>query len=436
MSKPILLIVDAPGGPHPSFYLPSLLATFEVHVVWLDVEPQGPRQARVEALQTVTRAGGRVIAVPEPAAVPEELTKAVAQTVADGVIAFSERVVHMAQQVAWEAELPANPPGVLKRLQDKGLQREALAAGGLTTPRVWILRTSGDVERAMQTVSFPGVLKPAVGMGSIAVFRIEEPHQLLPMWQQARRLVDEDTRISHHSPALLLEEELVGDPAAAHDRLGDYLSVEALVIDGDPHVLAVSDKLPLSVPYRENGHLLPALRTDDECAEAIAVVEHAHRSLGITFGATHTEVKLTPTGPVVIEVNGRVGGSVPEQLSLAADYDLPLNLARLSVGQRPDVSVACHRWAAYLTPQPPEGRHIVDVAPTIAELRAIAGIESVYHVVDPGTVVDSADGTASNLLRVVAALDTSSQIFDLATQLGDSRSFKTRPAEPTRRNHA
>jgi biotin carboxylase len=436
LSRPRLLIADAPGGPTPAFYLPSLLSEFEVHVVWLDVEPQAPRQTRVDALRAVTDAGGHVIAVREPAAVPEALRKAVAQIRADGVIACSERVVHMAQQVAWDAGLPANSPDVLKTLQDKELQRTALRAGGLTTPRAWMLHTSEDVERAVRTVSFPAVLKPAVGMGSVAVFRIAEAHQLPQAWQQARRLVDADIRISHHAPVLLLEEVLMGDPEAAHDGLGDYLSVEALVVDGDPYVLAVSDKLPLSPPFRENGHVLPALRSDDECAAAIDVVDRAHRALGITFGVTHTEVKLTRTGPVVIEVNGRVGGSVPEQLSLAADYDLLLNLARLSVGRRPDVSVECHRWAVYLTPQPPEGRHIVDVAPTIAELRAIAGVESIHHVATRGTVVDSADGTASNLLRVVAAMDSPSQIFDLAAQLGEPESFTTRPADPPRRTHA
>ena len=380
-------------------------------------------------MRAVTDTGGHVIAVPEPAAVPEALGKAVAQTRADGVIAFSERVVHMAQQAAWEAGLPANPPDVLKTLQDKELQRKALWAGGLTTPRAWALHTAEDVERALRTVNFPAVLKPAVGMGSLAVFRVAEAHQLHQAWQQARRLVDADIRISHHAPVLLLEEELIGDPEAAHDGLGDYLSVEALVVDGDPHVLAVSDKLPLSLPFRENGHVLPALRSDDECAAAIAVSDQAHRALGITFGVTHTELKLTRTGPVVIEVNGRVGGSVPEQLSLAADYDLLLNLARLSVGKRPDVQVECHRWAAYLTPQPPEGRHIVDVAPTFAKLSAIAGVESIHHVVRRETVVDSADGTASNLVRVVAAVDSPSQIFDLAAQLGEPQSFKTRPAD-------
>jgi biotin carboxylase len=233
MRKPTLLIADAPGGPHPTFYLPSLLAEFEVHVVWLDREPQAPRQARVDALEAVTDAGGHVIAVPEPAAFPEALTKAVAQTGADGVLAFSERVVHMAQLVAWEAGLPANPPAALKKLQDKELQRKALAAGGLATPRVWPLRTSEDVERAVRTAHFAAVLKPAVGMGSIAVFRIETAHQLIPVWQQARGLVDADIRISHHSPVLLLEEELVGDPGAAHDGLGDYLSVEAMVINAE-----------------------------------------------------------------------------------------------------------------------------------------------------------------------------------------------------------
>ncbi len=436
MSRTRLLVADAPGGPHPSLYLPSLLREFTVDVVWLDVEPPAARTLRQAAVQAAADAGGTVTAVTDPSAIHDAVARVQQSGGAEGIVAFSERVVHTAQALAWAAGLSANPPEALRILQDKRLQRRALASGGLVTPSVRELRTETDVARAVREAAFPAVLKPAVGMGSIAVFRVEQAADLAPAWHRARALVDSDLRIAHHAPALLLEEELVGDPAAAHDGLGDYLSVEALVVSGEPHVLAVSDKLPLSSPFRENGHVLPALRPAEEYADAVAVVTHAHRALGITFGATHTEVKLTPNGPVVIEVNGRVGGSVPEQLRLAADYDLPLNLARLSVGRPAELVVAFRRWAAYLTPQPPEGRRVVEAAPTAPELRSLPGIASVHHVAAVGAVLDSADGTASNLLRVVATADSPSQIFDLAAGLGEPGAFSTRPADPIRRNYA
>ncbi|WP_318199405.1 ATP-grasp domain-containing protein [Streptomyces sp. SCL15-4] len=424
--KTPLVIADAPGGPHPSLYLPSLLDEFEVHAVWLAVEADGPRQRRATALAAATEAGGSVTAVTRPEDVRQVLSDVAARTHAAGVLAFSERVVHLAQRVAHGLGLPANPPDVLDALQDKRIQRARLRDGGLPTPRVVELRDAADVRRAAATCPFPAVLKPSVGMGSTATFRVEHPGLLADAWQHARALALADDRIAHHRPVMLLEEELTGDPRWTEGGLGDYLSVEALVVDGETHVLAVSDKLPLSLPYRENGHILPALRPEAETAAAVAQVRAAHRALGVRFGATHTEVKLTSGGPRIIEVNGRVGGSVPEQLLLVADYDLPLNLARLSVGDRPEVDVRCRRWSAYLTPQPPGGRHRVEVAPDAAALRDVPGIRSVHHVVARDSVVDSADGTASNLVRVVAAVDHPQEIFTLAERLAGPDLFKLR----------
>ncbi|WP_053698612.1 ATP-grasp domain-containing protein [Streptomyces sp. NRRL F-5755] len=425
--KAPLVIADAPGGPHPSLYLPSLLDEFDVHVVWLDVEANTPRQRRVAALQAAEEAGGSLTAVPAPQEVHQALSEVVTRTRAAGVLAFSERVVHIAQRVAHDAGLPANPPHVLDALQDKRLQRTRLRDSGLPTPGVAELHCEEDLRRAAATCSFPAVLKPSVGMGSTATFRVDHPGLLEDTWQRARELALADGRIAHHHPVMLLEEELTGDPRHAEGGLGDYLSVEALVVDGVLHVLAVSDKLPLSPPYRENGHILPALRPASGTAAAVAHVRDAHRALGIRFGATHTEVKLTPDGPRVIEVNGRVGGSVPEQLLLVAGYDLPLNLARLSVGRRPDTDANCRRWSAYLTPQPPDGRHRIEVAPTPEALRAVPGIRSVHHVAARNCVVDSADGTASNLVRVVAAVDSPQEIFALAERLAGPEMFKLRP---------
>ena len=42
------------------------------------------------------------------------------------------------------------------------------------------------------------------------------------------------------------------------------------------------------------------------------IASMAIKALGVRVGFLHTEIKLTPDGPRIIEVNGRLGGSVAE----------------------------------------------------------------------------------------------------------------------------
>ncbi|GAA2229381.1 MULTISPECIES: ABC transporter substrate-binding protein [Kitasatospora] len=423
-----IVVADAPGGPHPSSYLPSLLTEFDVDAVWLAVEAAEARADRATAMRQVAATGGTVTAVSTPEEVAEALAVLVVPGRTAGVVAFSERVVHLAQQAAVRAGLPGNPPAVLEALQDKRVQRARLRSHGVPVPRQWELREPADVAEAEQQAPFPAVLKPSVGMGSLATFRVASAQELAPAWRRARELALADPRVAHHRPVMLLEEELVGDPARATGGLGDYLSVEVLVVDGEPAVLAVSDKLPFSRPYRENGHIIPTLRPAAETDEVVAQVLAAHAALGIRFGATHTEVKLTADGPRIIEVNGRPGGKVADLLMLAAGYDLPLNLARLSAGMPADTAVTCERWALYATPQPPVGRHLVDVAPAREDLLRIPGTRGVHHLVPAGQLVDSANGTACQLAKISAVADTAEELMRIAGRLADPALFKLHAA--------
>jgi oligopeptide transport system substrate-binding protein len=428
-----MVVLDAPGGPHPSFYLPSLLGEFAVDVIWLVVESGPLRDARAAAMEQVVTAGGRVIEVDSPEQCAEQVAELLAgngtsENDIAGVVAFSERVVHIAQRAARAAGLPGNEPDVLQALQDKRVQRSRMRDGGVPVPEVRELRDLTDVRDAELHAAFPAVLKPSVGMGSLATFRVAAAADLAETWRRARDLALADPRVAHHEPVMLLEREFTGDPDRTEGGLGDYLSVEGLTVDGELIVLAVSDKLPLAPPYRENGHIIPSMRPDAETADAIAAVRAAHLALGIRFGASHTEVKLTADGPRIIEVNGRPGGKVADLLMLSAGYDLPLNLARLSAGLAADTRVEHGRWALYATPQPPVGRHLVEVAPTPAELRRIDGVHDVHAVVRPGQFVDSANGTACQLARIPATAESPEKLMRIARALVDPALFTLRAA--------
>jgi hypothetical protein len=122
-------------------------------------------------------------------------------------------------------------------------------------------------------------------------------------------------------------------------------------------------------------------------------------------GCLHTEIKFTPDGPRIIEVNGRVGGGVPEMLDRAAGVQLLELTLRLSLGQavRIDGPVATERIGYRFFLQPP------NVSATVA---AISGIDAVsdYPGVDtisvhqgPGADLDWRDGSRNHIMAVVGS---------------------------------
>ena len=64
------------------------------------------------------------------------------------------------------------------------------------------------------------------------------------------------------------------------------------------------------------------------------LAERAARALGVDVGCLHTEIKLTIDGPRVIEVNGRLGGGIPEMLELASGVSLFNVAARVAVEEQ------------------------------------------------------------------------------------------------------
>ena len=76
-------------------------------------------------LGTVIDTGGR-----PPAAIAELL----ADEPLDGVIAFTDRQLSIASAVGRSLDLAHNPPDVVDRLNDKFVQRTALASAGIAVP--------------------------------------------------------------------------------------------------------------------------------------------------------------------------------------------------------------------------------------------------------------------------------------------------------------
>ncbi|MET8578882.1 ATP-grasp domain-containing protein [Streptomyces sp. NPDC005012] len=243
----------------------------------------------------------------------------------DAVLTFSEKRLHDTARLAVRLGLPYHSPETVDLLRDKHAQRTRLREHGVDSVRHHRLERPADWEPALAAVGLPAVLKPAGGLGSRSTHLVETAEQGAAL--AAALLTGADPE------PLVLEEFLRGQDRG---RFGDYVSVESAVSAGGISHWAVTGKFPLSPPFRETGQLRPAALAATEREDVLALVTAALRALGVTRGVTHTEVKLTPDGPRIIEVNGRLGGWQVQLARLAGDLD-PVTLAgRVALGE--DVS--------------------------------------------------------------------------------------------------
>lgn len=219
------------------------------------------------------------------------------------VITFSELALSRTALVAAAAGVTGHAPEMVDLLTDKVRQRARLRAAGVDDTPAWPVRAPTDWADAIAHVGLPAVVKPARGGGSRDTFLVREAGE------GERLLAGLLARADQGSgpPAYVVESYLQGAPGAA---LGDYVSVESLCAAGDVRHFAVTGKLPLLPPFREAGQFWPAALTAEERVAVLDLTTRALLALEVRAGLAHTEIKLTASGPRIIEVNGRLGGHV------------------------------------------------------------------------------------------------------------------------------
>jgi biotin carboxylase len=313
---------------------------------------------------------------------PAGATAAVADAKPEGVLAFTDSQLAITADLAAALGLRFNRPDVTARFLDKHAQRSALRAAGIDVPGFVTIPAhagAGDLPALTAGVSFPAVLKPRRGYGSRETYHVENAPRL------AELLAPGASRLAP-SEEYVLEEYLADAGAPATREFGSYVSVESVVADGEPRHLAVTGKFPLAEPFRETGNFMPS-SLDAAATETVRdLAGRAISALGVEFGCTHTEIKLTPAGPRVIELNARVGGGGTELIfGMAYDESLMRLAAMTALGLELPPTIASVRAdiAYFLVVQPPlaarqltrlDGLDAVGALPGVAQVTPNRGV--------------------------------------------------------------
>jgi hypothetical protein len=327
---PLLLLVATGDREFREYLLRAIATRYRVHLL-LFTEPAWERRYL---------AGWTVLADPKETIDAEEMCRVARQLASrepiHAVLSWDEARVLQAAKVAAALGLPGGDPEAVMRCRDKHLTREAFAAAGVPQPVAVLV---GTVERALAAagrIGFPVVLKPRAMAASLGVVRVDTPAELVAQFGFAR---DCAVPGSWRYESGVLVEEFLPQPE---------VSVDSAVHAGEVLPMFVARKEVGYPPYFEEvGHVVDA--ADPLLADPglRRVVQRAHAALGFTDGMTHTELKLTGSGPKVIEVNARLGGGLIPYLGLrASGVDPGLAAAAVACGRRPELAPTRHRVAA------------------------------------------------------------------------------------------
>lgn len=307
-----------------------------------------------------------------------------------GIVSFADPDLPLTARLARRLGLRYHSDDVVRGATDKFVQRQRLRDAGLRVPRYRVIDRPEQVVAALAEVGAPAVLKPTRGAGSRHVYRVDGAQEAL---RHATNAFAHD-----EAEQFMLEEMLIGCPDIAGPGLGDYVSCELLLWRGEVAFQVVNGRLPLVEPFRERGFLIPARLSEADAAEVCRVSAAACEALGLCDGWVDVELKLTADGPVVIEVNGRLGGYVAALLYRSFGVEAVRLAFEVAVGRRPVVP-AREPTAVAFSYQilPPVGDWRLASWGDIADLAERPEILSVVLYAAPGDRVDWRLGSVGTL---------------------------------------
>lgn len=298
------------------------------------------------------------------------------------VVGYDDQAVPVVARIADALGLPGHPIEAADAAQDKLLMKERFAAAGIPIAPFTLAEDEDDAVRWAGENGYPVVVKPVRGSASQGVIRAGDEEALRAAYRRLRRIVDDygiDTGVRGNARQLV-EGYLDG---------GREVSVELLIRDGAAHVVCLFDKPKLlDGTYFEESIYVTPTRLDPPLVEQISdLAVRACTALGLKTGAAHCEVRLTSSGPKVLEIAARViGGACSRVFRGALGEDIHPYVVRLALGEeiawpRPRDGAS----GAMMLPIPGEGR--LRAVRGAERAGAVAGIDDVIVTATPGDII-------------------------------------------------
>lgn len=246
----------------------------------------------------------------------------------DGILTVCDYYVDAISAVAKALDLPQAFSSNVAQVRKKHRVRQLIDDANLPNCKYEVAYSWEETLSAAKQLGYPLVMKPSDLASSALVSLINNESEL----KQAFSDIDEmkvNFREQWREPLWLLEEYMAGE---------EY-SVEACTFRGETTILGITDKSITGEPFFiENGHMFPADIEESQAKQITDLVLKTLQAVGHDHGLSHTEVKLTPEGPKIVEINSRPGGNyIAELMEIVTGFDVLKAHIELALNIKPDV---------------------------------------------------------------------------------------------------
>lgn len=378
--------------------------------------------AHAEQLRPVMEQFGDIRELSGHAAKDDDLVRVIAP---DAVLTFSEPMVGLTARLAAAAGRFGLSPDTTRAFTDKARQRQVLRAAGIDVTRTYLLRSARDWQDAVGAVGLPAILKPVTGWASRNTYAVYSVKDVPCTRERLEELFKADPDTS-----FVLEEFLVG--RAGDEPYGDYVSVESICTPTRISHFVLTGKTPVMPPFRGTGRIWPSHLPGREEREIYDLTSRALQAVGATCGFAHTEIKLTPEGPRIIELNGRISGHIALLARSAFDVNLVWIGAQLALGLEPekpslDFDGKVHFQYNNLAPVRPARFEAVRGAKEVKNLPGVTAYRSFVRPGDelpggPGTIcLDAVTGACPDHRAVAEIIDLARRALTFDLCFGEER---------------
>ncbi len=272
---------------------------------------------------------------------------------------------------------------------DKGEMIKAFEAAGVEHPWYYIVPSLPDLAAVIEKIKYPCIMKPTDNAGSRGVVMC-----------LSREELESEYEYSHHESrggAVIIEEYLQGPE----------FSIEVMVIDGEPHVLQITDKLTTGAPhFVEMGHSQPTRQNDENREKIRDLACRAVKAVGIKIGPAHVEMILTKHGPKMVELGARMGGDciTTHLVPLSTGIDMVGCTIQLACGEQIDIQPKFNKGSAIRYFDAHNG--LIQGIKGIEEAEKLEGVKEVSIVHQVGETIGEIGSSTDRVGFVIAQGET------------------------------
>jgi len=286
---------------------------------------------------------------------------------------------------------------------DKGEMIKAFEANGVEHPWYYILKSPDELSSIIDEISFPCISKPTDNSGSRGVMLVHNADELVASVEYSSE--------NGRSGGVIIEEFLQGTE----------VSVEIIVIDGDVHILNVTDKLTTGAPhFVEMGHSQPSRLSDDSIHKICDLARRAVLSVGINNSPAHVEIMLTENGPKMIELGARMGGDciTTHLVPLSTGIDMVDATMRIACGEAIDIQRKFNKASAIRYFYVRKGR--IKSIENVEIARDIEGVVEIAFVKNAGDVVGDIGNSSDRVGFVISQADDATNAVKVCERVLDT----------------